>query len=84
MEYTEPSPDLEDLEYQTPPTTTILVSAIKEITGMSQIVRFPDGHFRDISTWVDDECINRSFQDMTAGFPRLEEFGPGEPTEVSQ
>ena len=84
MEYAEPSPDLEDSKHKTPPTASISVSAIKEITDVSWTVMIPDGYSRGISSWVDDECINWSFQDMAAGFPRLEEFGQGGPTGVSQ
>ena len=38
-----------------------------------------------ILSWTgDDDCVHRSFQDMAVGFPRLEEFGTGGPTEVGQ
>ena len=51
--------------------------------GMSWMVMFPDGYSRGISLWTgDDNCICWLFQDMAAGFPRLEEFGAGGPTEV--
>ena len=85
MEYEPPSPNSNDLAYLTPPTATILVSAIEEITGVSQMVMFPNGYSRGgISSWTgDDDCVSWPFQDMVAGFPRLEEFGMGGPTEVS-
>ena len=52
--------------------------------GISQTVMFPDNYSRGISTWTrDDDCVSQSFQDMAAGFPRLEEFGVRGPTEVS-
>ena len=85
MEYKPPSPNSDDLAYLTPPTATISVSAIEEITGMSQTVMFPDGYSRGISLWTgDDDCIRQSFQDMAARFPRLEEFRTGEPTKVGR
>ena len=75
---------MDDSAYLTPPTATILVSTIEEIMGVSQTVMFPDSYSRGISTWTgDDNCVSQSFQDMVAGFPRLEEFGAREPTEVS-
>ena len=70
---------------QAVPTATILVSAIEEITGVSQMVMFPDGYSRGISMWTrDDDCVSQSFQDMATGFPRLEEFGTRGPSEVSR
>ena len=46
---------------------------------------FPDGYSGGISSWTgDDDCIRWSFQDMAAGFPRLEEFGAGGPIEVGR
>ena len=83
MEYKPPSPNSNNLAYLTLPTATISVSAIEEIMGVSQTVMFPDGYSRGISSWTgDDDCISQSFQDMAAGFPRLEEFRTGGPTEV--
>ena len=85
MEYEPPSPNSDDLAYLTPPTATILVSAIREIMGVSQTVMFPDGYSRGISLWTgDNDCVSWSFQDMATGFPRLEEFRTGGPTEVVQ
>ena len=79
-----PSPDSEDLAYLTPLTATILVSAIKEITGVSWLVMFPDGYSGGISTWTDQEdLVGQTFHNMVVGFPRLEEFGGQGPTEVS-
>ena len=53
------------------------------ITGMSWTVMFPDGYSGGILLWTeDDDCIRQLFQDMAAGFPRLEEFGARGPTEV--
>ena len=83
MEYEPPSPNSDNLAYLTPPTATISVSAIEEITGVSWMMMFPDGYSGRISLWTgDDGCVHRLFQDMAAGFPRLEEFGAGGPTEV--
>ena len=83
MEYKPPSPNSDDSAYLTPLTATILVSTIEEITGVSWTVMFPDRYSRGILSWIgDDDCVNRSFQDMATGFPRLEEFGTGGPTEV--
>ena len=43
-----------------------------------------DSYSGGISSWTgDDNCISRSFQDMAAGFPRLEEFRTRGPTKVS-
>ena len=76
---------MDDLAYLTLPTTTISVSAIEEITGVSQMVMFPDGYCGGISMSTgDDNCVSQSFQNMAAGFPRLEEFRARGPTEVSQ
>ena len=61
------------------------IGAIEEITGISQTVMFPDGYSERLSTGVEeDDVVTRSFQDMAAGFPRLEEFRIQGPTEVSQ
>ena len=85
MEYEPPSPNSDDLAYLTPPTATLSVSAIEEIMGISWTVMFSDGYSRGISSWTgDDDCISWSFQDMAAGFPGLEEFRMGGPTEVSR
>ena len=85
MEYKPPSPNSDDSAYLTLLTATISVSAIKETTGVSWTVMFPDGYLGGISTWTgDDNCVSQSFQDMAAGFPRLEEFRTGGPTEVGQ
>ena len=46
------------------------------------MVMFPDGYSGGISTWMDDDCVNWTFQDMAAGFPRLKEFGGQGPMEV--
>ena len=84
MEYEPLSPHSDDSVYLTPLTATISVSTIKEITGMSWMVMFPDGHSRGILTWTGDNgYINQSFQDIATGFPRLEEFGARGSTEVS-
>ena len=70
-----PSLDSEGSEYQTLPTTTISVSGIEEITRVSQMVMFPDGYSRGISTWLShDDSVDCTFHDMVEGFPRLEEF----------
>ena len=83
MEYKPLSPNSDYLAYLTPPTAPISVSAIEEIMGVSRTVMFPDGYSRGISLWSgDDNCVSRLFQDMAAGFPRLEEFGTGGPTKV--
>ena len=85
MEYEPPSPNSSNSAYLTPPIATILVSAIEEITGVSRMVMFPDSYSGGISLWSgDDNCVSRSFLDMAAGFPRLEEFGTGGPTEVGR
>ena len=85
MEYEPPSPNSDDSAYLTPPTATISVSAIKEITGVSQMVMSPDGYFKGISLWTgDDDCVCWLFQDMATSFPRLEEFGAGGPIEVGR
>ena len=85
MEYEPLSPDSDGLVYLTPPTATILVGAIEEITGVSQTVMFPDGYSGGILLWTgDDDCIHRLFQDMAVGFPRLEEFRAGGPTKVGR
>ena len=85
MEYEPLSPNSDDSAYLTLPTATISVGAIKEIMGVSRTVMFPDGYSRDISLWTgDDDCVSQLFQDMAAGFPRLEEFGTGGPTKVGQ
>ena len=85
MEYKPLSPDSDGSAYLTPPTATISVGAIEEITGVSRTVMFPDGYSGGISSWTeDDNCVHRSFQDMAVGFPRLEEFGAGGPTEVGR
>ena len=74
---------MDDSAYLTPLTATISMSVIKEIMGVSQMVMFPNSYSRGISTWTgDDNCINRSFQDMAAGFLRLEEFGERGPTDT--
>ena len=84
MEYATPSPDSDDLLYQTP-TATILVGAIKEITSISQTVMFPDGYSGGISTWSGcEDSADWTFHEMVLGFLRLEEFGEQGPTEVSQ
>ena len=83
MEYEPPSPNSDDSAYLTPLTAILSVGTIEEITGVSQTAMFPDGYPRGISSWTgDDDCIHRSFQNMAVGFPRLEEFGVGGPTEV--
>ena len=85
MEYEPLSPNSDDLSYLTLPTATISVSAIEEITGVSQTVMFPDGYSGGILSWSgDDNCVSRLFQDMATGFPRLEEFGTGGPIEVGR
>ena len=84
MEYKPPSPNSDDSAYLTPPTATILVSAIEEIMGVSQTVMFPDGYSGGTLWTGDNDSVSRSFQDMAAGFPRLEEFRTGGPTEVVQ
>ena len=83
MEYEPPSPNSDNSAYLTLLTATISVSVIEEIMGMSQTVMFPDGYSRGISLWIgNDDCVNRLFQDMVTGFPRLEELGTGGPTKV--
>ena len=85
MDYKPPSPDSDSSAYLTPPTATILVGAIEEIMGVSWTVMFPDGYSGGISSWTEeDNCVHRLFQDMAVGFPRLEEFRAGGPTEVGQ
>ena len=85
MEYEPPSPNSDDSAYLTPLTATISVGAIKEIMGVSRTVMFPDGYSSGISSWTgNDDCVRRLFQDMAVGFPRLEEFRPGGPAEVSR
>ena len=45
----------------------------------------PDGYPEGILLWTgDNNCIHQSFQGMAVGFPRLEEFGIGGPTEVGR
>ena len=71
LEYMIPSPDSEDLAYLTPLTATILVSAIKEITGVSWTVMFPDGYSGRISTWTDQEdLVGQTFHNMVGGLPK--------------
>ena len=61
----------------------ILVSAIKEITGVSWIRMFPDGYSVGILTWSDhDDFTDQTFHDMAGDFPRLEKFGAQGPVEV--
>ena len=46
---------------------------------------FPDGYSERLSSGVeDDDAVARSFRSMAVGFPRLEEFGDQEPTEVGR
>ena len=46
---------------------------------------FPDGYSERLSSGVeDDDAVTRSFHSMAVGFPRLEEFGNQEPTEVGR
>ena len=85
MEYEPLSPNSDDSVYLTPPTAVLSVGAIEEITGVSWTVMFPDGYPGGISLWTgDDDCVHQSFQDMAVGFPRLEEFGAGGPTEIGR
>ena len=52
---------------------------------MSWTVMFPDGYSERLSSGVeDDDAVTRSFHSMAVGFPRLEEFGNQEPTEVGR
>ena len=85
LEYTTPSPDSEDSAYLTPPTTTVSVSTIKDITGVSQTVTFPDSYSGGILTWTDwEDSVDQTFHDMALDFPRLEEFEGQGPIKVSQ
>ena len=61
------------------------IGAIKEITGVSWTVMFPDGYSKRLLSGVeDDDAVMRSFHSMAVGFPRLEEFGDQGPMEVGQ
>ena len=69
----------------TPPTALLSIGAIKEITGVSRTVMFPDGYSERLSLGVkDDDAVMGSFHHMAVGFPWLEEFGVQGPTEVGR
>ena len=75
MEYTTLSPDSDNLQYCTPPTATLSISAIKELTSASWTMMFPDGYSRGISSWLAcDNTLDHTFLNIVEGFPRLEEF----------
>ena len=85
MEYEGPSPDSADSAYLTPPTALLSIGAIKDITGVSRTVMFPDGYSERLSLGVeDDDTVAQLFHGMAVGFPRLEEFGVEGPTEVGR
>ena len=68
-----------------PPMALLSIGAIKEITGVSRTVMFPEGYSKRLSSGVeDDDAVTRSFHGMAVGFPRLEEFGVQGPTKVGQ
>ena len=80
-----PSLDSEDSEFHTLLTATILISAIKEITGVSWTVMFPDGYSKGLLTWSDcDGSTDCTFHNTAEGLPRLEEFRVQGPDKVHQ